>query len=907
MQVATLDFETYWAKDYSLSLKRYNTSGYVRDSQFKAHGVGIKINGGKTRWVHGEAAIRKALDAIDWTQTALNAHNTAFDGAILAWHYGHIAAFYYDTLSMTRGLHNEVSRAKLDTIAKLYEIGAKSETYLAPTKGLRELPPDVMKGLGEGCIIDTDLCYEIFKKQIAVYPKAELTLIDLTLRMFIQPVFQINQAVAEKALQEELAERTWLILASGVPEKSLTSNPKFAVELEKLGVEVPMKLSATTGKQTYAFSQTDEEFLELLEHDDRRVVCLAAGRLAAKSTLFETRGRRLIDDGTGGLRLPVLLNYFGAKTGRWSGGNKTNMQNLPRLERTEAGEIIERGTGMLRLALEAPDGHRICVADSAQIEARTIAWLAGQSDIVELFARGEDVYCHMASIIYGRKITKKDKLERFIGKLCLAEGTLIYSDRGWIEIETLRPDDKLWDGDNWVCHSGLVMNGSKETLQLSGLWLTPDHLVWSGTEWKEAQSLEQDAHSLYRALDTAAASSPSQAISEGCDLVSERLSFGAAVDHRNTRWVNKTSRISKALDAIFAPSKRLLLNAIGSTLKLCRKTITGPDYSTVSRRLLRGVTVQHQNTTYIMEHGGLRSLTLGEKIVHNFSLMSERLLGGIARNLSWIAWTLTKGMNLETFDLSPAPSMQAISGVSPTLRRKYDVYDVLLVGPKNRFLALTKEGPLLVHNCTLGLGYGMGANKFQTTLALGIMGPAVELALNVCKGIVNKYRAANSKIVALWKIADNILADMARGKAGVFKVDGEVVLEWEDTTVWLPNGMGLHYPELRWNNGFSYLANGKRKKIYGGLLVENIVQALARIIVADQMLDVAEYLKKFKLKKSEVAQIGLMTHDEIVSVMPERLAEKATQEVIKRMRVRPRWAKGVPLDAEGGHAARYEK
>lgn len=321
MKLVVCDFETYYAADYSLRLKKYNTSGYIRDPQFKAHGVGVKIDNGKTKWYSG-TAIKPALDAIDWSDAALLCHNTAFDGAILAWHYGHVAAFYYDTLSMTRGLHNEVSRASLDTIAQLYQLGEKHVGALENTKGKRDLTKTEAAALGAYCVQDVDLCHAIFKKQRAVFPETELALIDLTLRMFIQPVLQINQAVAEKALAEELEERNWLICAAGCPEKSLTSNPKFALELEKLGVDVPMKYSEKTKKDTYAFAQTDEEFLELLEHDDRRVVRLVAGRLAAKSTLFETRGRRLIDDGTGGLRLPVLLNYFGAKTGRWSGGNK---------------------------------------------------------------------------------------------------------------------------------------------------------------------------------------------------------------------------------------------------------------------------------------------------------------------------------------------------------------------------------------------------------------------------------------------------------------------------------------------------------------------------------------------------------------------------------------------------------
>ena len=628
LKLITLDFETYWAADYSLSLKKYNTSSYIRDPQFMIHGCGVKIGAGKTVWMN-KAKFEKWIKTVDWSQVALLAHNNAFDGAILAWIYDIVPALYYDTLSMTRGLHNEVSRAKLDTIAKLYQIGAKSETYLAPTKGLRVLPKDIEQGLAEGCIIDVDLCYEVFQKQMTVYPVSELALIDLTLRMFITPQLMVNIEVAEKALAEEMREREFLIVASGVDPKTLTSNEKFAKALGKLiGDEnVPRKFSKTTGKETWAFSLTDEEFLDLLEYDDRKVARLVAGRIAAKSTIFETRALRLIDAGRDGQRLPVLLNYFGAKTGRWSGGNKLNMQNLPRLERTPDGDIIERGTGMLRLSIIAPPNHVIVVADSAQIEARTIAWLAGQADIVELFARNEDVYCHMASIIYGRKITKKDKLERFIGKIAV-----------------------------------------------------------------------------------------------------------------------------------------------------------------------------------------------------------------------------------------------------------------------------------------LGLGYGMGPEKFQTTLALGIMGPPVDLTIGECRKIVMTFRRANDKIVKLWKIADEILKDMVYGREGEFEVDGHVIVSWDADTVWLPNGMGLHYPELRWNNGFSYKSNGKRKKIYGGLLVETIVQALARILVSDQMLDVADYLKTLKLRvKNEAAQIALMTHDEIVSVVPARFAQKVLDKKCTIMKQSSDWAQGVPLGVDGGFDVRYSK
>jgi DNA polymerase len=98
-----------------------------------------------------------------------------------------------------------------------------------------------------------------------------------------------------------------------------------------------------------------------------------------------------------------MLNYYGAHTGRFSGGDKMNLQNLPR-------------GGTLRRALCAPKGKVLIACDSAQIEARMVAWLAGQDSLLHSFREGRDVYCEFASEVYGRKITKADKLERHVGK-----------------------------------------------------------------------------------------------------------------------------------------------------------------------------------------------------------------------------------------------------------------------------------------------------------------------------------------------------------------------------------------------------------------------------------------------------------------------------------------------------------
>jgi len=177
--------------------------------------------------------------------------------------------------------------------------------------------------------------------------------------------------------------------------------------LEKLGVEPPIKVSAKTGKIAFAFSKTDKAFTDLLEHPDERVRAAVEARLGVKSTLEETRTLAFLGIGERGA-LPIMLNYYGAHTGRFSGGDKVNLQNLP-----------SRGNTTIRRALKAPQGYELIACDSSQIEARTVAWLAGQDDLVQSFREGRDVYSEFATEVYGRTITKADYTERFVGKTCI--------------------------------------------------------------------------------------------------------------------------------------------------------------------------------------------------------------------------------------------------------------------------------------------------------------------------------------------------------------------------------------------------------------------------------------------------------------------------------------------------------
>ena len=625
-ELVTIDFETYYDSKYSLRAKIYNTSSYIMDPQFQIHCCAIKIGKKKSKCYWGREAVTKALLAIDWTKHDLLAHNTFFDGAIAKWHLGIKPRRRFCTVQMTRGLHSDMSRASLDNICKFYGIGGKI-SGLEDVKGIRteDIPKDKAARLMEYCDNDNEKCFEVFKKQIAVYPDKEIQLIDITLSMFCDPVFLLDVERAEKSLNYEMNERLKFIALSRHDEKTLTSTPKFVAALEALGVDAPKKISKRTGEVSYALSETDQEFVDLQEHEDIRVVRLVQGRLAAKSTMMETRAWRMLQAQEICNSLPVLLNYYGAKTGRWSGGNKMNFQNLP----TSTKDYPMAGE--LRKAIMAPEGHVIIAPDSSQIEARTVAWVSGHEELLVRFRNKEDVYKWMAGLIYGIDPADVDDARRFIGKIAV-----------------------------------------------------------------------------------------------------------------------------------------------------------------------------------------------------------------------------------------------------------------------------------------LGLGYGMGAKRFQTTLSLGVMGPPVQMSMMECSRIVKMYRKINKAIVDFWQTCEDVLLDMARGGSGSFGPNG--VLQYEDTSIWLPNGMGLHYPGLRalWNSqtnelaGFKYKSNGADKHIYGGLLCENIVQALAGVIIREEMVEVDNLYTKAKLRKGEIAKIATMTHDEIVSVVPERLAQKLLDGNLKIMKTPPAWAPDLPINAEAvGWAINY--
>jgi DNA polymerase I-like protein with 3'-5' exonuclease and polymerase domains len=409
MNIITLDFETFYSKDYSLS--KMTTEAYVRDPRFEVIGVSVKVNDQVPTWFSGpHDQVAAWLQQFDIPNSFLLCHHTAFDGFILSHHFNIRPKFYLCTMSMARPLHGQTIGVSLKALSDRYTIGIKGDdVILALGKRRADFKPDELARYGSYCCNDVQLCYILFQILKKELPQSEVQVIDLLLRMFIEPVLELdtdmltNHLVTVRRKKEELLSQVTEIAG---PD-ALRSNPKFALLLRTLGIEPPIKISPRTGKETYAFSKTDVEFKALLEHEDTRVQAVVSARLGTRSTIEETRTERFLGIAERG-RLPIYLNYYGANgTGRASGGDKVNLQNLPR-------------GGALRQAIRAPKGHVVIAGDSSNIEARILPWLAGQNDLVSDFAAGVDAYAKFATDVYGYTVHKDTHpTERFVGKTCI--------------------------------------------------------------------------------------------------------------------------------------------------------------------------------------------------------------------------------------------------------------------------------------------------------------------------------------------------------------------------------------------------------------------------------------------------------------------------------------------------------
>lgn len=193
-------------------------------------------------------------------------------------------------------------------------------------------------------------------------------------------------------------------------------------------------------------------------------------------------------------RLRGTIKYSNANTGRMTGVT-LSIQNLPRDHFTDAeGEHDTEAeqAAIDKLLAGVPVGSEdlkklvrpllmgpFTVSDYSAIEARLTAWAAGEDSVLESFRNGEDIYVATAERMGGAKAGFDRQRGKSATLGCIAEGSLVLTDRGLTPIENVGVADKVWDGVEFVRHDGVVYKGQKEVMFYDGLTATPDHKVWA--------------------------------------------------------------------------------------------------------------------------------------------------------------------------------------------------------------------------------------------------------------------------------------------------------------------------------------------------------------------------------------------------------------------------------------------
>ncbi len=425
----TLDFETFFSKDYSLS--DLSNIEYIFDERFEFTGLGVfesKLPSADPRncafWPpeHVERVIRRLQGDYgpNFEKCVLVGQNLMFDALILKEKFGIIPVYTIDTLNLSR--HEDSRRRNgLKYLCEYYKLGVqKGDTK--QFKGLRwgDMSPTQQISMAKYCCDDIIATTELFRLLLPLLsnPLVELKLQQHTLNMYLVPQFAFDFELAkklQKGMQEKLDEALdkvkWVWGYRDVKKHKtiikVIRSAKFVDALQSVlpkGEQVPMKMGKNGN--IAALAKTDEMFQALLQHPKQKVRELCNARVDSKSWPNWIKRLQSMSNQAAlrGGKIATALNYYAGHLGRWGGTQNTNQQNLPGSGRGGAG--IDFLLQQIRYCLKTPEGYILGIADASQIEARIAAWLAGQDDLVKGFADGEDIYSEFGTELFKEPVWK---------------------------------------------------------------------------------------------------------------------------------------------------------------------------------------------------------------------------------------------------------------------------------------------------------------------------------------------------------------------------------------------------------------------------------------------------------------------------------------------------------------------
>jgi hypothetical protein len=396
MRLVFFDCESYYDRKLGYSLSSMTQEAYIRDPRFELHGAAIKWTPSTSAVWYDERELRYILKQEDWADVFLVSHHAQWDHGVLSMRYDVHPKMSGCTLAMSRLMFGNHLSVSLDSVRKYFNLPPKTTPYgQFEGKHWHEMSPQVQQALAEGCKDEVESKVVIFQSLLRDYkfPLPELEVIDTIVKMFSEPVLDLDGAMLAKLWEDEARRKLEGNAELGVDGSDLRSADKFCELLEAEGIEIEYK----EGKKgdIPAIAKNDPFMRDFLrEHDNPRVRALAEARLTEKSTLLQSRAETLGWVASRG-PAPVYLFYAGAGTLRPSGGGGDNWLNFKR------GSPIRR-------AIKAPPGFYLAPIDASQIECRVLHYLAGGSNepVIVKFRNNEDPYVDIASKFYQEPIYK---------------------------------------------------------------------------------------------------------------------------------------------------------------------------------------------------------------------------------------------------------------------------------------------------------------------------------------------------------------------------------------------------------------------------------------------------------------------------------------------------------------------
>lgn len=654
-------------------------------------------------------------------------------------------------------------------------------------------------------------------------------------------------------------------------------------------------------------------------------------------------------------RLRGTIKYSNANTGRMTGVT-LSPHNLPRDHFTDSeGEHdteaeqaaidkllagVEVGSEDLKKLVRPLLMGPFTVSDYSAIEARLTAWAAGEDGVLESFRRGEDIYVATAERMGGAKAGFDRQRGKSATLGCIAEGSLVLTDRGLVPIENVGIADKVWDGVEFVRHEGVIYKGQKEAMTYDNLTATPDHKVWASFEGApRTVRLDYAAACGARLVRTGSSGAPvrlGEDHQRGSALHPEGLAHADDADRvhrvRTTAVVESGESSTGSIERLSILQQSTRPPEIpGSNSHYGQAEVHEPPrpelealwsegdnlrllFSDRGRTLDSGESGQASTGARVGSSGQRQGVCSGESSVGDaraeYGQQTEHYSGRVPTR----GVALHRGGSEEETPRRVHPGAEYQAGATRSEgevqelardRTTVAVYDILNAGPRHRFTVSN----VLVHNC--GFGGGAGALLNLGGAKIYPKGTPDDVIWEGLTSLVGTWRLAHPHIVSWWK---QVHTAFDKGGPASRRIPVDVEIVGNDRYVWLPSGRALVYhncrreyvqPKDRNGKPLPYrrrawvcdavVGNGTQRRIIGGpTQVENIIQAIGRDLLTHALVNV------------ERAGFRTVTHvhDEIVTETTSGLTVERLSSLMCDL---PDWAEGLPVEAAGYTTQRYRK